>query len=71
PPDFIEAMKNSLNEAIEEISLAGYLPLIICSAQIRPYLYRMIHNTYPLVSVVSFTELPADTDIEIHGQVRV
>jgi len=70
-PDFIDAMKNSLNEAIEEISLAGYMPLIICSAQIRPYLYRMIHNTYPLVSVISYTELPADTDIEIHGQVRV
>jgi len=70
-PDVIEKMRMSLGEAIDEISLAGYLPLIICSAQVRPYIYRMIHNTFPLVSVISYTELPADTDIEIHGQVRV
>ena len=70
-PDVIERMRGSLGEAIDEISLAGYLPLIICSAQVRPYIYRMIHNTYPLVSVISYTELPADTDIEIHGQIRV
>ncbi len=70
-PDMIDGIKNSLTEAIDEISLAGHMPVIICSAQIRPYLYRMIHNSFPLVSVISFTELPADTDIEIHGQVRV
>lgn len=70
-PDMIDSIKQSLTDAIDEISLAGYMPIIICSAQIRPYLYRMIHNSFPLVSIISFTELPADTDIEIHGQVRV
>lgn len=70
-PEVIDTIRKSLGDAIDEISLAGYMPIIICSAQIRPYIYRMIHNTFPLVSVISFTELPADTDIEIHGQVRV
>ncbi len=70
-PEVIDNIRRGLSDAIDEISLAGYMPIIICSAQIRPYIYRMIHNTFPLVNVISFTELPADTDIEIHGQVRV
>lgn len=70
-PEYLQMMNKSLTDAIDEITIAGYLPLIICSAQVRPYLYRMIHNSFPMVNVISFTELPADTDIEIHGQVMV
>jgi flagellar biosynthesis component FlhA len=54
-----------MNEAIDQISLAGYLPVVICAAQVRPYFFRMIHAAYPMVSVISYTELPPDTDIEI------
>ncbi|MGE5479449.1 MAG: flagellar biosynthesis protein FlhA [Chloroflexota bacterium] len=70
-PDTIKNVQRSLSEAIDEITMAGYLPVVICSAQVRPYFYRMIKTTFPVVSVISFTELPADTDIEIHAQVSV
>jgi flagellar biosynthesis component FlhA len=51
--------------------MAGHMPVIICSAQVRPYFYRMMHTNYPMVSVISYTELPADTDIEIIGYLRI
>lgn len=70
-PDMIQTVNRSMSEAIDEISIAGYLPIIICSAQVRPYFYRMIHNTYPMVNVISYTELPADTDIEVHSRVEL
>jgi flagellar biosynthesis component FlhA len=60
-----------MNDAIDEVTLSGFMPVVICSAQIRPYFYRMIHTAFPMVNVLSYTELPADTDIEIHSSVRI
>lgn len=64
-PETIRYMMNSLAETIDEITMAGHMPIIICSAQVRPYFFRMIRAQYPMVSVISYTELPADSDVEI------
>jgi flagellar biosynthesis protein FlhA len=70
-PDTVQTLNTNLGTAIEDITVAGYLPTVICSAQVRPYFYRMIHSSYPVVNVISYTELPADTDIEVHARVDV
>jgi flagellar biosynthesis component FlhA len=70
-PEQITNIHTSLTNAVEEITVSGYLPTVICSAQVRPYFYRMIHNSHPVVSVISYTELPADTDIEVHSRVDI
>ncbi len=64
-PDEIRKFNKSISNAIDEITLAGHMPTIICSAQLRPYLRKMIQSQFPMVNVISYTELPADTDIEI------
>ncbi len=70
-PDILRKLNDSITEAVDEISIAGYNPLIITSATVRPYLYRMIHTAFPSVSVISFTELPSDTEIDIIAQIDV
>lgn len=70
-PDIVRTVQNSLYSAVDEITLAGYNPLVICAAQIRPYLSRMLRTAFPMVNVVSFTELPSDTDIEIISSIKV
>lgn len=70
PPETIKNIQENISEAIDESTIQGYLPVVICSAQVRPYFYRMIHSTYPMVSVISFTELPADTDVDIIAAIR-
>ncbi len=67
----LQQLKASLSEAMDEIVMAGYNPVIVTSATVRPYLYRMIHTTFPSIHVVSFTELPGDTDIEFLARVAV
>jgi flagellar biosynthesis protein FlhA len=69
PLESIKNIQKSTNNAIDEISLAGYSPIVICSAQIRPYFARLIRNQFPMVSVISYTELPSDTDIEIQANI--
>jgi flagellar biosynthesis protein FlhA len=70
-PEIIQNMNKSLTTATEDISVLGHLPIVICSAQVRPYFYRMIHTSFPVVTVISYTELPADTDIEIHSRIDI
>ncbi len=69
--DIIKRIQDSLSKAIDEISLVGYLPLVICSAQIRPYFYRMVRTQFPMISVISYTELPPETEIDIVATVSV
>ncbi|MFM8568593.1 MAG: FHIPEP family type III secretion protein [Candidatus Kapaibacterium sp.] len=64
-PDIVRGIQESLAAAIDEITLAGYSPVIACTAPIRPYVYRMIHAAYPIVNVISYTELPTDTDLDV------
>lgn len=70
-PDIIRELQKSLNESLDEITLAGHLPLVISSAQIRPYLYRLVRSQFPMLSVISYTELPAETDVEITSVVKI
>ncbi len=71
PPDIINNVQVNLGKSIDDITMNGYLPVVICSAQVRPYFYRMIHSTYPMVNVISYSELPAETDIEIVNTLRI
>ncbi|MDC1068090.1 flagellar biosynthesis protein FlhA [Candidatus Kapabacteria bacterium] len=70
-PNTIQTIMKSISKSIDEITMAGHLPTVICSAQIRPYFQKMIHTNYPMVSVISYTELPPDTEVEIHSQVKL
>lgn len=70
-PEMIKQINERLSEAIDEITMTGYLPIVICSAQIRPYFYKMIHNQYPMVGVISYTEIPADTEVDIQNVISV
>jgi len=70
-PSDMKLINESLEQAINEVTLSGHLPVIICSAQIRPFFYRMIHTKFPMVSVISYTELPPDTDVELQASVEL
>ncbi|MFW5662726.1 MAG: FHIPEP family type III secretion protein, partial [Bacteroidota bacterium] len=70
-PEIIQNLHKSLSEAIDDVTMAGYLPVLICAAQVRPYLYRMINTAFPMVNIISYTELPPDTDIEIQSSVKI
>jgi len=59
---------NKLNEnirvGIEKFYALGYTPIIITSATIRPYFYRLINSSFSDVVVLSYSELPASVEIE-------
>ncbi len=69
-PQTIQAIHISLTENCEAVRAAGYAPVILCAATVRPYFYRLIHTSFPTVAVLSFTELPPDTEVEFLGKLE-
>lgn len=64
-------LNNSIKSNIKNFIALGYPPIIITSATIRPYFYRLINSSFPEIAVLSYTELPSDVDIEFIGKIEV
>jgi flagellar biosynthesis protein FlhA len=70
PPSSIQAIHAGITAGCERASEGGHTPIVLCAATVRPYFYRLIHTAFPQVVVLSFTELPPDTDIEFIGKLE-
>lgn len=70
-PDMLKTLNQSIQENINSVKELGYIPILITSATIRPYLFRLLHSTFPDIVVLSYTELPANIEIEFLGKVEV
>jgi len=68
-PDITKAINEGVSKNIAHAQSFGYDPVIICSATVRLYFYRLIHVNFQQVSVVSYTELPSRTEIDIIGRI--
>ena len=67
-PATIKSIHESLTANIREAGDSGLKPVVLCAATVRPYFYRLIHTSFPAVVVLSFTELPPETEIEFIGK---
>lgn len=63
-PLMLSDLKNRMQIIIGKFDALGYKPVFITSATIRPYFYRLIISSFPNVSVLSYTELPSQVEIE-------
>ena len=70
-PDITERIKIQCGKIVEKFKILGYLPVIITSATIRPYFFRLINSSFPEVSVLSYSELPSKIEIEFIDKVEV
>ncbi|HUI29767.1 MAG TPA: flagellar biosynthesis protein FlhA [Candidatus Acidoferrales bacterium] len=68
-PEVTKVINASVASNAERAQTLGYDPIVICSATVRLYFYRLVHVNLPQVSVTSYTELPARTEIDIIGRI--
>ena len=67
-PATIKSIHESLTANMKVAAETGRSPIVLCAATVRPYFYRLIHTSFPTVVVLSFTELPPETEIEFIGK---
>ncbi len=70
-PDSLVVLNNNMKSFINKFRSMGYVPIIITAATIRPYLFRLLNTSFPELVVLSYTELPANVEIEFLGRIEV
>jgi flagellar biosynthesis protein FlhA len=60
-----------LGKAIEQFAEKGQQPVLVCSAQLRPYLRRVIERYVPTLTVLSPAEIPAEVRVQSVGMVTL
>ena len=70
-PDLLKKLNISIEQNINKLNELGYAPVFITSATIRPYFYKLINSTFPEVAVISYTELPANIELEFLSSIEV
>lgn len=70
-PEMLSRLNNQIQEQINNFYNLGYLPIMLTSATIRPYLFKLIHSSFPDVVILSYSELPANIEIEFIGKLEV
>jgi len=71
PPEIVERIAHEISEAMTEMSIAGYQPVILTSPNIRLAFRRMIASMLPKVAVISFNEIIPNIEIESIKTVRM
>ncbi|MFZ5947782.1 MAG: flagellar biosynthesis protein FlhA [Stygiobacter sp.] len=70
-PNVLRELNTQLKNTIEKFNSLGYQPIIVTSATIRPYFYRLINSSFPELIILSYSELPANVELEFIGKIEV
>lgn len=70
-PNVLRELNNQLQLATEKFNSLGYPSVVITSATIRPYFYRLINSSFPSLTILSYTELPSNIELEFIGRLEV
>lgn len=70
-PGLLSKLKNNLSGIINKFTNLGYTPIIMTSATIRPYFYRIFNSGFPELTILSYSELPSYVEIELIDKLEV
>lgn len=70
-PNVLKELNSKLLAEMDKFNKLGYPPVLITSAAIRPYFYRLVNSSFPDLALLSYSELPANVEIEFIGKVEV
>ncbi len=63
-PSVAQQMMNNLAASLEKISSLNYQPVVMCSAQIRYHVKRLIDRFLPHIAVLSYDEILSKVEIQ-------
>jgi flagellar biosynthesis protein FlhA len=67
----LRELNSNIQMSIQKFKNLGYIPVIITSATIRPYFFRLINSSFNEVAVLSYSELPSNIEIEFIDKIEV
>ncbi len=70
-PEILKELNTSLKNQVENFKMLGYPQVLITSATIRPYFYRLVNSSFPDLSILSYSELPSHVELEFIDKLEV
>ena len=70
-PTVLKELNLKLQNIIQKFNMMGFQPILITSATIRPYFFRLINSTFPDMVVLSYSELPSNVEIEFIDKLEI
>lgn len=70
-PQIMREIIEHISMELENLMKKGYMPVVVVSGILRPYLSSLISKFIPGVSVISFEEIPEDVNLSIEGVVKI
>jgi flagellar biosynthesis protein FlhA len=70
-PQALKELYDMFHVYVEHFKELGFIPVIITSATIRPYFYRLINASFPDMAILSYSELPSNIEIEFIEKLEV
>jgi len=71
PPTLLRELNKNMEVVLKKFKSLGYHPVIITSATIRLYFYRLVSSSFPDVAVLSYSELPSHIEIEFIDKLEI
>jgi len=68
-PGHMQRIISAVSRAAERMVSLGYQPVIVCAAQTRRFVKRMVERQLPNVAVLSFNEIDPSVTLESEGTV--
>jgi flagellar biosynthesis protein FlhA len=69
-PTRAQSLMQKLNHYLEEMSLKGQTPVVVCAPVLRIYFRRLIERFIPQFVVLSYNELESTVDLDVVGMVN-
>lgn len=70
-PQMARRLLDKLNTVVEDVTLRGANPVVLCSPRVRLPFRRLIERYLPNLAVLSLNEIPANVEVEAIGTVSI
>jgi flagellar biosynthesis protein FlhA len=68
-PDMVQKLLSAIQEQVDNLSQRGFAPVALCSPRTRLHIHRLIEQSFPMLTVLSYAEIAPDTNVDSIGMV--
>lgn len=70
-PDMVQKLLRAIQEQVEGLSMRGYAPVALCSPRTRLHIRRLVEQSFPMLTVLSYAEIAPETNVDSIGMVTL
>ena len=70
-PEMVQKLLTAIQEQMENLTRLGFAPVALCSPRTRLHVRRLVEQSFPMLTVLSYAEIAPDTNVDSIGMVTL